>query len=166
MVYVVQQQHEVKKSTHATRTLVSVRYLLVPDSLPTFFALLEALSSLVDMIQGHYSYDSVWWSWLCLLRRVYLVAPHDEFSSSSVYASHIYTYEHHIINLLRSRPLRRTCSAYRLISQPFSARNCPRENYVLMKRTLPKFFAFFASCDVLFSFVFSSQVMRLSLIHI
>ena len=47
MVYVEQQQHGVKKTTRATRTLV-------PDSLPMVFAFLEALSSLVDMIQGHY----------------------------------------------------------------------------------------------------------------
>ena len=32
------------------------------------------------------------------------------------------------INILRSRPPRRTCSAYRPTSQPFSARNCRREN--------------------------------------
>ena len=53
------------------------------------------------------------------------------------------------INLLRSRPLRRTCSAYRPTSQPFSARHCRRENQLLGKRTFPKFFAFFAFCDVL-----------------
>ena len=34
------------------------------------------------MVQG--KYDSVWWSWLCLLRRVYLLQPHDELSSSSI----------------------------------------------------------------------------------
>ena len=54
---------------------------------------MEALSPLVDMIHGHH--DSVWWSRLCLLRRVYFAAPHDEFSnssnnsSSSVYDVHI-----------------------------------------------------------------------------
>ena len=35
---------------------------------------------------------------------------------------------YHAINMLRSRPPRRTCSAYRPSSQPFSARNCRREN--------------------------------------
>ena len=54
MVYVVQQQHEVKESTRSTQTLVPVQYLLVSDSLSTGFALLEALSSLVPMIQGRY----------------------------------------------------------------------------------------------------------------
>ena len=58
------------------------------------------------------------------------------------------------INILRSRPPRRTCSAYRPTSQPFSARNCRRENWLLGKRTFPKFFAFFGFCDVLFFFRF------------
>ena len=49
MVYVVQQRHEVNTSTCATRTPVPVRYLLVPDSLPTVFTFLEALSR--------------WWTW-------------------------------------------------------------------------------------------------------
>jgi len=53
MVYVVQQQHEVKQSTCPTRALVPVQYLVVSDPLSTGFALLEALSSLVPMIQGH-----------------------------------------------------------------------------------------------------------------
>ena len=58
------------------------------------------------------------------------------------------------IHILRSRPPRRTCSAYLSTSQPFSARNCRRENYWLGKRTFPKFFAFFAFCGVLFVFSF------------
>ena len=45
------------------------------------------------------------------------------------------------VNILRSRPLRRTCSAYRPTSQPFSARNCWRGNYLLGTRTFPKWFA-------------------------
>ena len=43
-----------KNPTRATRTLVIVQYLLVPVLLPTVFASLEALSSLLDMIQGNY----------------------------------------------------------------------------------------------------------------
>ena len=42
------------------------------------------------------------------------------------------------INIRRSRPPRRTRSAYRPTSQPFSACNCRRENYLL--GTLPDFF--------------------------
>ena len=50
------------------------------------------------------------------------------------------------------RPLRTTCLAYRPTSQPFSARNCRREHYLLGKRTFPKFFVFFVFCDALFFF--------------
>ena len=97
MVHVVQQQHEVNNQLERHAQLGPCKYLLAPDSLSTVFAFLEAFSS-VDMIQGHY--DSVWWSWLCLLRRVYLVSPHDEFSSSSssVYEPHMYTY--HVIRMI------------------------------------------------------------------
>ena len=62
------------------------------------------------------------------------------------------------INLLRCRPLRRTCSAYRSTSQPFSARNCRRENSLLGKRTFPKFFAFFAFVLVTFFYLVSPPV--------
>ena len=54
MVYVVQQRHEVNESTRATRTIVPVRCLLLPDSLSAVFAFLESLSSVVGMIQGRY----------------------------------------------------------------------------------------------------------------
>ena len=59
MVYVVQQKHDVKISTRATRTFMPVRfrYLFEPDSLPTVLAFFQALSSVVDMIQEHY--DSI-----------------------------------------------------------------------------------------------------------
>ena len=55
MVYVVQQKHDVKISTRATRTFMPVRfrYLFEPDSLPTVFTFVEALSSVMEMIQGH-----------------------------------------------------------------------------------------------------------------
>ena len=51
--------HEVNKSTRATRTLVPAHYLATripgtPDSLSTVVAFLEALSSLVNIIQGHH----------------------------------------------------------------------------------------------------------------
>ena len=46
------------------------------------------------------------------------------------------------INILRSRPPGRTCSAYRPTSQPFSARNCRLENLLLGKRTFSKLFCF------------------------
>ena len=51
----------------------------------------------------------------------------------------------------RSRLLRRTCSAYSPTSQPLSSGNCRRGNYYCWG-TPPKFFAFFAFCDVLVSY--------------
>ena len=36
---------------------------------------------------------SVWWSWLCLLRRVHLVAPHDEFSIFTVCTNATYVHD-------------------------------------------------------------------------
>ena len=53
-----------------------------------------------------------------------------------------------ITNVLRSRPLRRTCSAYLSTSQPFSACICGR-GFLLSWGIFPKFFAFFAFRDVL-----------------
>ena len=75
------------ESTGSTPSLESVsRY-----SLSTMiFAFFDALPSLVDTVQGLWL--SVPRSWLCLLRRVWLVliGPHDEFNSnSSVYNPHI-----------------------------------------------------------------------------
>ena len=64
------------KPARANRALVPVRYLLLPDSLSTVVTFFKVLSSPVDMIQGLWL--SVWWSWSCLFRRVYLIAPHDE----------------------------------------------------------------------------------------
>ena len=87
MVYVVQQRHEVNKSARGTRTLVPARYLLVPYSLSTIFSFLEALSSAVDMIEGHY--DSRCGGPGCACCVGYR-APIDEFSSSSVYDPHIF----------------------------------------------------------------------------
>ena len=46
------------------------------------------------------------------------------------------------IYLLRSHPLRRTCSAYSPTRQPFSAHNYRRESNLLGKRTFPMFFFF------------------------
>ena len=65
-----------------------------------------------------------------------------------------------LLTMLRSRPLRRTCSAYRPTSQPFSARNCRGENYLLGNP--PKvlcFYLFF--CDVFFRLFF--RVLAFSL---
>jgi len=61
MAYVVQQQHEFKISTRASRTLLPVllQYLLVPDSLPTVFAFLEARSLEVDMMHGYFGSQRV-----------------------------------------------------------------------------------------------------------
>ena len=99
MVYVCMCTHQVPRTswyfpgwcTRYIRTIRPTPSLESPsrDSLSTNLAFLEALPSLVDMIKG--LYDSVWWSLLCLSRRVYLVPPHDEFSSSSsVYNPHIH----------------------------------------------------------------------------
>ena len=81
-----------KKSTRATRTLVPVQYLLVPDSLSTVFPFFEAISSLVDMIHGHF--DS-----LDVVVVVVYVAPgilrtptRRVHSSGSVYDSHTHAY--------------------------------------------------------------------------
>ena len=57
MIYVLQQQHEVKVSSQqlfATWTLVPMQYLRVTDSLSKAFSFIEAFSSPVDVTQGHY----------------------------------------------------------------------------------------------------------------
>ena len=45
---------------------------------------------------------------------------------------HNTTGQHTIIDILRSRSLRRTRSAYTPVSQPISARNCRRRNHLLV----------------------------------
>ena len=57
--------------------------------------------------------------------------------------------------LLRSHPLQRTCSAYLPNSQPFSARNCWRGNYLLGNPPKVLCFLWFFFFPVFFFFVIS-----------
>ena len=93
MTHVVQQQHTVQKSTRATRTLVRARTILARTTgfVVKGFRLLGG-----PFLGGRHDTGTLlsgWWSWLCPLPWVHLVAPHDEFSSSnSVHDSHIRAY--------------------------------------------------------------------------
>ena len=75
---------------------VPMQYMLVPDSLSTGFAFLEALSSMVDMVQGHY--DSRCGGPACVCCAGHTSSPHTTTSAAAVCT--IPTHFVHIYNVI------------------------------------------------------------------